>query len=67
MEEKNAVILSATIHTESGCLDFALELDYGGWCQGFGGYALYLPKGYTHHALNSPAGHFIYRVMEVAG
>lgn len=36
--------------------------------KGFGGYALYLPKSYTHHSKSSHyAGHFIWRVMEVAG
>ena len=42
-------------------------LDYGGCGQGFGGYALYLPKSFTHHKMESVAGHFIWRVMEVAG
>jgi hypothetical protein len=42
-------------------------LDYGGTCQGFGGYAVYLPKSCTQHKLDSVAGHFIFRVMEIAG
>ncbi len=42
-------------------------LDYGDSGQGFGGWALYLPKAYSHHKLLSPAGHFIWRVMQVAG
>lgn len=67
MQEKNAVILSAAIHTENGCLDISLELDYGNSRQVFGGYVLYLPESYAHHSLKSPAGHFIYRLMEVAG
>lgn len=67
-EIKNAVIESARITiSERGILDALLILDYGGGGQGFGGYALYLPKSYTHHRLMSPAGHFIYRVMEIAG
>lgn len=57
-EVKNAVIEGATITTsERGFLDAWLTLDYGGSGQGFGGYAL---------NLLSVAGHFIYRVMEVA-
>jgi len=44
-----------------------LHLDYGGSGQGFGGYSLYLPEGYKHHKFQSPAGHFIYRSLEIAG
>ena len=68
-ETKNAVIESATITTDDhGCLSSWLTLDYGsGGVQGFGGYALYLPKSWTHHALESVAGHWIFRVMEIAG
>lgn len=68
-EIANAIIESATITSEDhGCLTVWLALDFGGSGQGFGGYALYLPKGWKHHERNSGyAGHFIWRVMEIAG
>lgn len=69
-ETKNAVIQSATITTDDhGCLSAWVHLDYGGGGQGFGGYVLYLPTSYVHHNPSGPnyAGHFIWRVMEVAG
>lgn len=65
----NAVIESATITNEDhGLLSAWITLDYGGSGQDFGGYSLYLPKSLKHHK-NQPnfAGHFIWRVMEVAG
>lgn len=68
-EEKNAIIKSATINdADRGLLTAWLHLDYGGTCQGFGGYALYLPNSFKHHKgqLNT-AGHFIWRCMEIAG
>ena len=69
MEIDNAIIESATITTDDhGCLSAWLFFDYGsGGHQGFGGYALYPPKSWTHHNILSHAGHFIFRVMEVAG
>lgn len=68
IEIKNAVIESASLSFgERGFLDCWLTLDYGGGGQGFGGYTLYLPKSWRHHKLESPAGHFIFRVMEIAG
>lgn len=68
MEIRNAVIESARITSDDhGCLSSWLMLDYGGSGQGFGGYALYLPKSFSHHEVKSYAGHFIWRVMEVAG
>lgn len=70
IETRNAVIESAEItNDDHGLLSAWLTLDYGGAGQGFGGYSLYLPKSFTHHSPSGPnyAGHFIWRVMEVAG
>jgi hypothetical protein len=65
---KNAVITSASITTgDRGFLDAWLHLDYGGSGQGFGGYVLYLPKTFAHHNIESVAGHFIFRIMEISG
>lgn len=67
-EIRNAVIESTRLSfSDRGFLDMWLMLDYGGSGQGFGGYTLYLPKSWNHHSLESPAGHFIFRVMEIAG
>lgn len=67
-EIRNAVIESASINDgDRGLLTAWLQLSYGGTGQGFGGYALYLPKSYSHHKVESYAGHFIYRCMEIAG
>jgi hypothetical protein len=70
MEERNAIITKATItNADHGLLSAWVYLDYGGSGQGFGGYALYLPKDFAHHKDNhlDYCGHFIWRVMEVAG
>lgn len=65
---RNAVIESASLSfSERGILDMWLMLDYGGSGQGFGGFALYLPPSFKHHAVQSPAGHHIFRCLQVAG
>ena len=67
--QKNAIIESATISNDDhGMLSAWLHLTYGGVGQGFGGYSLYLPESFSHHSLVAPnyAGHFIWRVMEIA-
>ncbi len=68
-ETKNAVIESARItNDDHGLLSAWLTLDYGGSGQGFGGYSLYLPDSFTHSKKQANyAGHFIWRVMEIAG
>jgi hypothetical protein len=66
--ECNAVIQKATItNDDHGMLTVWVMLDYGGSGQGFGGYTLHLPKTSRHYSMEGPAGHFIWRVMEVAG
>lgn len=67
---KNAIIEDTTLDMrDHGVLTAWLHLDYGdGSHQGFGGYALYLPKDYKHHSVNGDyAGHFIFRCMEITG
>ena len=68
IETKNAVITNASLYREDhGLLDSILYLDYGGSGQGFGGWALYLPKGSRHYGGPNYAGHWIWRVLEIAG
>lgn len=65
---QNAIISAATLRIERGfILDSWVHCDYGGCSQGFGGFALYLNKTAKHHSVLSEAGHWIYRVMEIAG
>ena len=67
IEIRNAIIKSAEIRNDDhGVLTVWLDLDYGGCGQGFGGYALYLPESFSYHRMDSLAGHFIWRVLEIA-
>lgn len=66
-ELKNAIIKSVKFDTERG-LSMWIFLEYGGSSQGFGGYLLYAPKGWeAHNQPGNHCGHFIYRVLEIAG
>lgn len=69
MEIVNAIIESASLDGDDhGLLTSYLQLDYGGSGQGFGGYALYLPKDFLHGKIDSGyAGHWIWRCMQIAG
>jgi hypothetical protein len=68
-EIRNARIKDATItKADHGLLTVWLHLDYGGTGQGFGGYVLHLNPGSRHYRLDHGyAGHFIWRVLEIAG
>lgn len=64
---KNAVIRSARIHIEDhDILTVWLDLDYGGMCQGFGGYGFYAkPKDWWKKDFPYCA-RFIWRCLEIA-
>lgn len=67
-EIRNAIIEKARLEiADNGVLTVWLKLDYGGLYQGFGGYALYLPEGCDNHSVWGTAGHFIYRILKIAG
>lgn len=69
--ERNAVITDAEIRNDDhGILSAWVYLDFGGSGQGFGGFVLYMPEDFKHAAEArhvNYCGHFIWRVMEVAG
>ena len=69
MEIRNAIIERAILSNEVyGCLTSWLELDYGNSVvQSFGGFTLYVPIDNKFHKIESVAGHFIFRIMEIAG
>jgi len=69
MTIQNAIISAAKITTgDHGFLDCWLTLDYGdGIFQGFGGWALYLPKPSKYYNIMSLAGHHIFRIMKITG
>jgi hypothetical protein len=68
MEQENAIIKSISLTiSDHNLLSAWLYLDYGGSGQGFGGYSFYLPKSFKHHKIESVAGHFIFRCIEIAG
>ena len=65
---RNAIITGVTIRkVDSGCLTVFISLDFGGAGQAFGGHPLYLGPQEMHHKIESLAGHFIWRVLEIAG
>lgn len=65
---KNAVIDNVMLEIEDhGILSCFIGTKMeNGFYQAFGGWSLYLPPSYTYHDINSFAGHFIYRVLEIA-
>ena len=69
LQPKNAIIERATLTAGNhGMLSAWLFLKFDSASgQGFGGYSLYLPKSFSHHKIESVAGHFIWRCMEIAG
>lgn len=64
---QNATIEEVSLSSaDHGLLSSFVHLDYGdGGHQGFGGYALYNPR--YKDSQGNYAGHWIWRVMEVAG
>lgn len=70
METRNAIIESARLHISErfGGLTAAIVLAYGGCLkQQFAGHVLHLPPTAKHFKLETVAGHFIFRVLEIAG
>lgn len=65
----NAVITNTILDIgDRGFLQGWVFVDHERGSQGFGGYTLYLPKDWGNHSTNiNYAGHFITRVLQVAG
>ena len=67
METLNAIIQSVSLTSDDhGLLSAWIFVKHQNGNQGFGGYALYLPKDFKHHSIESVAGHFIFRCMQIA-
>jgi hypothetical protein len=68
-ETVNAIITGASISNDDhGCLSSWIHLEHERGGQGFGGFALYLPSDFTHSKIDTGyAGHWIWRIMEIAG
>lgn len=67
MQTHNAIIKKADLQIhDSGILTTWINLEYNGIVGYFGGIPLYLPHWFKYHDAKSLAGHFIYRVMQVA-
>jgi hypothetical protein len=66
--EENAIIDKAELFIdEHGVLSVWVKLKYKTNAQDIGGYCLYIPESLKNHAVASPAGHFIYKLMQIAG
>lgn len=65
-ELKNAIIKDVRVMIEDhGLLSCYVTLDYGGSCQGFGGYELYNP--HFRYTSKNNAGLWFFRLMETVG
>jgi hypothetical protein len=72
MREQNALIESASFDTERGLSAWIHVKRQDGWNQGFGGYLLYTPSSWGRPGTPKKpqynyAGHWIWRVLEIAG
>lgn len=67
MDISNAIIRKSWFDTERGLTGW-IETEHEGGHQCFGGYVLYAPEGWVaHESPGNFAGHFIWRVLEIAG